>query len=184
MTGHAASHVYFGLNPMWVSTCILAITYATIMSEKVNRSIIALVGAGVMILAGVLDQDEAIKGVDWNPIGLLTGLMILVSISRRSGMFQYLAIWSAKAAKAHPAGILFILQITPSVLSAFLDNVTSVLRIVPVTLAICDTLKVPAYPYLFAEIFASNIGGTATLIGDPPNILIGSQVGLTFNDFV
>ena len=184
MTANAASHVYFGLNPMWVSTCVLAITYATIMSEKVNRSIVALVGAGVMILPGVLDQDEAIKGIDWNTIGLLTGMMILVSISRRSGMFQYLAIWSAKAAKARPAGILFILQITTAVLSAFLDNVTTVLLIVPVTLAICTTLKVPAYPYLFAEIFASNIGGTATLIGDPPNILIGSQVGLTFNDFV
>ena len=111
-------------------------------------------------------------------------MMILVSISRRSGMFQFLAIWSAKAAKAHPAGILFILQITTAVLSAFLDNVTTVLLIVPVTLAICSTLKVPAYPYLFAEILASNIGGTATLIGDPPNILIGSQVGLAFNDFV
>ena len=184
MTAQAASHVYFGLNPMWVSTCVLAITYATIMSEKVNRSIVALVGAGVMVLVGVLDQDEAIKGIDWNTIGLLTGMMILVSISRRSGMFQYLAIWSAKAAKAHPTGILFILQITTAVLSAFLDNVTTVLLIVPVTLAICNTLKVPAYPYLFAEIFASNIGGTATLIGDPPNILIGSQVGLTFNDFV
>jgi Na+/H+ antiporter NhaD/arsenite permease-like protein len=184
MTANAASHVYFGLNPMWVSTGVLAITYATIMSEKVNRSIVALVGAGVMILIGVLDQDEAIKGIDWNTIGLLTGMMILVSISRRSGMFQYLAIWSAKAAKARPAGILFILQITTAVLSAFLDNVTTVLLIVPVTLAISSTLKVPAYPYLFAEIFASNIGGTATLIGDPPNILIGSQVGLTFNNFV
>jgi Na+/H+ antiporter NhaD/arsenite permease-like protein len=184
MTAHAASEVYFGLNPMWVSTCILAVTYASIMSEKVNRAIIALVGASVMIVVGVLDQNEAIKGIDWNTIGLLTGMMILVSISRRSGMFQYLAIWSAKAAKAHPAGILFILQITTAVLSAFLDNVTTVLLIVPVTLAICTTLKVPAYPYLFAEIFASNIGGTATLIGDPPNILIGSQVGLTFNDFV
>jgi Na+/H+ antiporter NhaD/arsenite permease-like protein len=184
MTAHAASHVYFGLNAMWVSTAVLAITYATIMSEKCNRAIVALVGAGVMIIIGVLDQEEAIRGVDWNTIGLLTGMMILVSISRRSGMFQYLAIWSAKAAKAHPAGILFILQITTAVLSAFLDNVTTVLLIVPVTLAICNTLKVPAYPYLFAEIFASNIGGTATLIGDPPNILIGSQVGLTFNDFV
>jgi Na+/H+ antiporter NhaD/arsenite permease-like protein len=184
MTAHAASHVFFGLNAMWVSTCILAITYATIMSEKVNRAIVALVGAGVMILVGVLDQEEAIHGIDFNTIGLLTGMMILVSISRRSGMFQFLAVWSAKAAKAHPAGILFILQITTAVLSAFLDNVTTVLLIVPVTLAICGTLKVPVYPYLFAEIFASNIGGTATLIGDPPNILIGSQVGLTFNDFV
>ncbi len=184
MTAHAVSHVFFGLNAMWVSTCILALTYAIIMSEKVNRAIVALVGAGVMILVGVLDQEEAIHGIDWNTIGLLTGMMILVSISRRSGMFQYLAVWSAKAAKAHPAGILFILQITTAVLSAFLDNVTTVLLIVPVTLAICGTLKVPAYPYLFAEILASNIGGTATLIGDPPNILIGSQVGLAFNDFV
>ena len=87
---------------MWVSTCILAITYATIMSEKVNRAIVALVGAGVMILVGVLDQEEAIHGIDFNTIGLLTGMMILVSISRRSGMFQYLAVWSAQAAKAHP----------------------------------------------------------------------------------
>ncbi len=184
MTAHAASQVYFGLNPMWVSTCILAITYAVIMSEKVNRAIVALVGAGIMILVGVLDQNEAIKGIDWNTIGLLTGMMILVSVSRRSGMFQYLAVWSAQAAKAHPGGILFMLQFTTALLSAFLDNVTTVLLIVPVTLAICTTLKVPAYPYLFAEIFASNIGGTATLIGDPPNILIGSQVGLTFNQFV
>ena len=184
MSAHAVSHVFFGLNPMWVSTVILAVTYAVIMSEKVNRAVVALIGAGVMILVGVLDQEEAIKGVDWNTIGLLTGMMILVSISRRSGMFQYLAVWSAKAAKAHPAGILFILQITTAVLSAFLDNVTTVLLVVPVTLAICKTLRVPAYPYLFAEIFASNIGGTATLIGDPPNILIGSQVGLSFNDFV
>ena len=184
MTAHAASHVYFGLNAMWVSTSILAITYAAIMSEKVNRAIVALIGACVMVIVGVLDQEEAFKGIDWNTLGLLTGMMILVSISRRSGMFQYLAIWSAKAARAHPAGILFILQITTAVVSAFLDNVTTVLLIVPVTLAICSTLKVPAYPYLFAEIFASNIGGTATLIGDPPNILIGSQAGLSFNEFV
>ncbi len=184
MTGHAASSVYFGLNPMWVSTVILAVTYAIIMSEKINRAIIALIGAAVMIVVGVFSQEEAIKGIDWNTIGLLTGMMILVSVSRRSGMFQYVAIWSAQAAKAHPAGILFLLQITTAVLSAFLDNVTTVLLIVPVTLAITKELDVPAYPYLFAEIFASNIGGTATLIGDPPNILIGSQVGISFNDFV
>jgi len=111
-----------------------------------------------MILIGVFDQDEALKGIDWNTIGLLTGMMILVSISRRSGMFQYIAIWSAQAAKAHPAGILFLLQITTAVLSAFLDNVTTVLLIVPVTLAIAKELEVPVYPYLFAEVFASNIG--------------------------
>ena len=184
MDSHVASNIYFGLNPMWVSTCILAITYAIIISEKVNRSIIALIGAGAMVIVGVMDQHEALRGVDWNTIGLLTGMMILVSISRRSGMFQYVAVWSAQAAKAHPAGILFLLQITTAVLSAFLDNVTTVLLIVPVTLAITRELDVPAYPYLFAEIFASNIGGTATLIGDPPNILIGSQVGLSFNEFV
>jgi Na+/H+ antiporter NhaD/arsenite permease-like protein len=181
---HAASNVYFGLNPMWVSTVILAVTYAIIMSEKVNRAIVALIGASIMILVGVFDQTEAIKGIDWNTIGLLTGMMILVSVSRRSGMFEYIAIWSAQAAKAHPAGMLFLLQIATGVLSAFLDNVTTVLLVVPVTLAICKELEVPAYPYLFAEIFASNIGGTATLIGDPPNILIGTQVGLSFNQFV
>jgi Na+/H+ antiporter NhaD/arsenite permease-like protein len=184
MTAHAASHVYFGLNPMWVSTCILAITYATIMSEQVNRAIVALAGAGIMIIVGVLGQEEAIKGVDWNTLGLLTGMMILVSVSRRSGMFEFVAVWSARVAKAHPGGIMILLQVATAVLSALLDNVTTVLLIVPVTIAITKTLKVPPYPYLFAEIMASNIGGTATLIGDPPNIIIGSQVGLTFNDFI
>jgi Na+/H+ antiporter NhaD/arsenite permease-like protein len=183
MGGHAPN-VYFGLNAMWVSTCLLAVTYAVIISEKINRAIVALLGAGLMVVVGVMNQEEALKGVDWNTIGLLTGMMILVSVSRRSGMFQYVAVWSAKAAKAHPAGILFLLQITTAVLSAFLDNVTTVLLVVPVTLAITKELDVPPYPYLFAEVFASNIGGTATLIGDPPNILIGSQVGLDFNAFV
>jgi Na+/H+ antiporter NhaD/arsenite permease-like protein len=181
---HEAPHVYFGLSPLWVSTCILAITYAVIISEKVNRAIVALVGACLMIASGVLTQEEAIKGIDFNTIGLLTGMMILVSISRRSGMFEFVAIWTAQRAKAHPAGILFLLQIATAVLSAFLDNVTTVLLIVPVTLGIVRTLEVPAYPYLFAEIFASNIGGTATLIGDPPNILIGSLAGLDFNAFI
>jgi Na+/H+ antiporter NhaD/arsenite permease-like protein len=178
------SQIYFGFNPMWVSTGILLITYALIMTEKVNRAIVALLGAGLMVIVGVLDQAEAIKGVDWNTLGLLTGMMILVSISRRSGMFQYVAVRAAQIAKAHPATILILLQITTGVLSALLDNVTTVLLVVPVTLAITRELEVPPYPFLFAEIFASNIGGTATLIGDPPNILIGSQVGLTFNDFV
>jgi Na+/H+ antiporter NhaD/arsenite permease-like protein len=98
MTAHAASNVYFGMNPMWVSTCILLITYAVIMTEKVNRAIVALVGASIMVIVGVLDQEEAIHGIDWNTIGLLTGMMILVSISRRSGMFEYLAVRSAQFA--------------------------------------------------------------------------------------
>jgi Na+/H+ antiporter NhaD/arsenite permease-like protein len=184
MEAESLSNVYFGLDPLFVSTVILVVTYAIIISEKVNRSIIALLGAGLMVVVGVMDQAEALEGVDWNTIGLLTGMMILVSVSRRSGMFQYLAIWSAQAAGARPAGILILLQVTTAVISAFLDNVTTVLLIVPVTMAIAKELKVPPYPFLFAEIFASNIGGTATLIGDPPNILIGSQVGLDFNAFV
>jgi Na+/H+ antiporter NhaD/arsenite permease-like protein len=181
---HTASQIYFGMNPMWVATCLLLVTYALIMTEKVNRAIIALLGAGAMVIIGVMDQHEALRGVDWNTLGLLAGMMILVSISRRSGMFQYVAVRAAQWAKAHPAGILLLLQITTAILSSLLDNVTTVLLVVPVTLAITKQLDVPPYPFLFAEIFASNIGGTATLIGDPPNILIGSQVGLSFNDFV
>src|SRR4029077_6879875 len=183
MSGHGSA-VYFGLSPMWVSTVILAVTYAIIMSEKINRAIIALIGASVMILVGVFSQEEAIRGIDWNTIGLLTGMMILVSISRRSGMFEYIAIWSAQAAKAHPAGILFILQITTAVLSAFLDNVTTVLLIVPVTLVIAKELEVPVYPFLVGEVFPPNIRGTRALIGQPPNILNGTQAGLSFNEFV
>ena len=181
---HFVPHIFFGLDPMMVSTVILCVTYAVIIWDKLNRAIVALLGASVMIVVGALDQDEALKGIDWNTIGLLTGMMILVSISRRSGMFQYLAIWSAQKAKASPAGILLLLQITTAVVSALLDNVTTVLLVVPVTLAITKELDVPPYPFLFAEVFASNIGGTATLIGDPPNILIGSLVGLDFNDFI
>src|SRR5229473_3457600 len=184
MTDPMVSNVYFGLSPLWVATALLLLTYAVIISEQINRSVVTLVGAAVMVVLGVMSQEEAIRGIDWNTIGLLAGMMILVSISRRSGMFQYVAIWSAKAARAHPAGILFLLQVTTAVVSAFLDNVTTVLLIVPVTLAITKELEVPPYPFLFGEVFASNIGGTATLIGDPPNILIGSLAGLDFNAFV
>lgn len=182
--GQFVPQVIFGLNPAWVSTVILVAVYGVIMSERLNRAIIALVGAGVMIVVGCLDQVEAVKGIDFNTIALLTGMMILVSITRRCGVFQAVAIWSVKAAKAKPWGILLMLQITTAVVSALLDNVTTVLLIVPVTLAITKELQVPPYPFLFAEVFASNIGGTATLIGDPPNILIGSMVGLSFNEFV
>ena len=184
MTDPMVSNVYFGLSPLWVSTVLLILTYAVIISEQINRSVVTLVGASVMVVFGVMTQEEAIRGIDWNTIGLLAGMMILVSISRRSGMFQYMAIWSAKAARAHPAGILFLLQVTTAVVSAFLDNVTTVLLIVPVTLAITKELEVPPYPFLVGEVLASNIGGTATLIGDPPNIMIGSQAGLAFDDFV
>src|SRR6185312_10759720 len=180
----AAPHVIFGLSPLWVATAILLATYVLIVTERFNRSIIALLGGGVMIVSGVLTQQEAIRGIDFNTIALLTGMMVLVAISRRCGMFEYLAIWSAKKGRAQPWAMLLMLSVTTAVVSAFLDNVTTVLLIAPVTLAVTRELEVPPYPFLFAEIFASNIGGTATLIGDPPNIIIGSAAGLSFNDFV
>ena len=176
--------VLFGLNPMWTSTVLLLCVYAAIIQDRINRAIVALLGIAAMILPGLLTQEEAMRGVDVNTIGLLTGMMILVSISRRSGVFQYVAIRAAQQAKAKPAGILLLLSVATAALSALLDNVTTVLLVVPVTLHICKELEVPPYPFLFAEVLASNIGGTATLIGDPPNILIGSLAGLSFNAFV
>lgn len=183
MTPHVPD-IMLGLNPVWVATVLLVLTYVLIITERLNRSIIALLGGGMMIISGVLTQDEAIAGIDFNTIALLTGMMVLVSISRRCGMFEYLAVWSSKKGRAQPWAMLLILSLTTAVLSAFLDNVTTVLLIAPVTLGVTRELKVPPYPFLFAEIFASNIGGTATLIGDPPNIIIGSAAGLSFNDFV
>ncbi|MFA6289917.1 MAG: ArsB/NhaD family transporter [Opitutaceae bacterium] len=173
-----------GLNPVWVAVGILLLTYAAIMTERLNRAIVALLGAVIMIAAGILTQTEAVSGIDFNTIGLLTGMMVIVSISRKSGIFEYLAIWAAKLAKGSPAGILALLVLVTAVVSALLDNVTTVLLIVPVTLVICTQLKVPPYPFLLSQVLASNIGGTATLIGDPPNIIIGAQVGLSFNDFL
>ena len=168
---------------MWVAAILFIITYGVVMSEKVNRAIVALVAAGLMIILGVLNQEAAIRGIDFNTIGLLIGMMLIVAITRQSGIFQYLAIWAAKKVNANPWGILVMISLVTAVTSAFLDNVTTVLLVVPVTLLITEELKVKPYPYLFAMIFSSNIGGTATLIGDPPNIMIGSATGLTFNDF-
>ncbi len=185
MEGHAADpSTLFGLDPMWLATTILIITYAVIISEKLNRAIIALIGAMLMIMAGLLTQEQAVAGIDFNTIGLLVGMMIIVSITRKSGVFEYLAIRSAKIVKASPAGILAMLAAVTAVASAFLDNVTTVLLMVPVTLAITEALQVNPYPFLFSQILASNIGGTATLIGDPPNILIGTLANLSFNQFV
>jgi Na+/H+ antiporter NhaD/arsenite permease-like protein len=178
------SAAIFGLDPLWLATTVMIVTYGVIISEKLNRSIIALLGAMLMIMLGLLTQEQAVAGIDFNTIGLLVGMMIIVSITRKCGVFEYLAIWSAKLVKASPAGILAMLAVVTAVVSAFLDNVTTVLLVVPVTLVITEALKVNPYPFLFSQIIASNIGGTATLIGDPPNILIGGQVGLSFNDFV
>ena len=183
---HAATgaQVIFGLDATWLAASLFVVTYGLIMIERVNRAIIALLAAGLMILSGVLTQEAAIQGIDFNTIGLLTGMMIIVAVTRQSGVFQFLAIWSAKSVGASPWGILVMLVLVTAVFSALLDNVTTVLLIVPVTLLITDELKLNPYPFLFSEIFASNIGGTATLIGDPPNIMIGSAVGLSFNDFL
>ncbi len=180
----AASGVFLGLNPLWLATVVMIVTYGVIISERLNRSIIALLGAMLMIMFGLLTQEQAVAGVDFNTIGLLVGMMVIVSITRKSGVFEYLAIWSAKLVKANPAGILAMLAVVTAVVSALLDNVTTVLLVVPVTLVITEALKVNPYPFLFSQILASNVGGTATLIGDPPNILIGGQVGLSFNDFL
>jgi len=174
----------FGLSPMWFAGILFTLTYVLIVTERLNRAIIAMFAAAAMIMSGLLTQQAAVQGVDFNTIGLLTGMMVIVGITRDSGIFQYLAIKSAKMVKADPWGILVMLMLVTAFLSALLDNVTTVLLIAPITLLITDTLKINPYPYLFAEIFASNIGGTATLIGDPPNIMIGSATGLSYNDFL
>ncbi|MDX8393483.1 MAG: ArsB/NhaD family transporter [Mariprofundales bacterium] len=176
--------VIFGLDPLWVATSILLIVYAVIMMERFNRAVLALLGAGLMILCGVINQQQAVAGIDFNTIGLLTGMMVIVAISQKTGMFQYVAIKAAKLAKGDPWWIMVLLAVVTAVFSAFLDNVTTVLLIAPVTLLITDALGVKPYPFLFIQILASNIGGTATLIGDPPNIMIGSQAGLSFSDFL
>jgi Na+/H+ antiporter NhaD/arsenite permease-like protein len=179
-----ATHLIFGWDPFWVSSLLFIATYAVIVSEKVNRAIVSLLGASLMISLGVLNQETAIEGIDFNTLGLLSGMMVIVAITKRSGVFQYVAVWSAKRVQAKPWGILLMLSLVTALFSALLDNVTTVLLIAPVTLLISHELKLSPYPFLFAEIFASNIGGTATLIGDPPNIMIGSAVNLSFNDFI
>lgn len=163
---------------------VFIITYALIMSEKVHRAIAALLGGMILIIGGVLSQDKAIAHIDWNTLGLLIGMMIIVGITRRTGVFQYLAIKAVRIAKGEPIRILIALATITAILSAFLDNVTTVLLIVPITFTIADSMDLNPIPFLMSQILASNIGGTATLIGDPPNIMIGSQTHLGFVDFL
>lgn len=170
-------------NPQIVATVILLVSYVILFTEKLNRAVVALLGASVMIFAGILTQKSAIEGIDFNTISLLIGMMVIVNITEKSGLFQFVAIWGAKKVKAHPLGIMIVLTFVTALFSAFLDNVTTVLLIVPVTFQITRKLEINPFPYLILEIFASNIGGTATLIGDPPNILIGSALKLSFVDF-
>ncbi len=178
------SDVIFGWNPMITAATVLFFVYVFIISERLNQSIIALIGASAMIYLGILNQEMAIEGIDFNTIFLLIGMMIIVGIMKNSGVFQFVAIMSAKTVKANPRALLVVLAWITAFFSAMLDNVTTVMLIVPITLLLTEQLKLKPYPFLVALIFASNVGGTATLIGDPPNILIGSAVGLGFMDFV
>ena len=180
----SAGGVVLGLSPLAVSLGVFVFTYAAIISERINRSVVALLGAGLMVFSGVINQHEAFQGIDLNTISLLTGMMVIVAITQKSGVFQYVAIAAAKAVRADPWGLMLMLSLVTALFSALLDNVTTVLLIAPVTLLITDSLRLKPYPYLFAVIFASNIGGTATLIGDPPNIMIGSAAKLSFNAFL
>jgi Na+/H+ antiporter NhaD/arsenite permease-like protein len=177
-------NIIFGWDPMITATVVMLMAYAFITTERINRAIIALLGAGLMIFLGVMNQDLAIRGIDFNTIFLLIGMMAIVSITGRTGVFQYVATFAAKSVKANPRALLAVLAIITAFFSAILDNVTTVMLVVPITLLLTDQLKLNPYPFLFSQIFASNIGGMATLIGDPPNILIGSAVGLSFIDFV
>ena len=178
------NELFSGLNAGTIAVSIVTICYLILFTEKLNRAVIALLGAAVMIVSGIMTQAQAIAGIDFNTISLLVGMMIIVGITEKSGLFQYIAVWSAKMVHAHPIGLMAVLTAVTAFFSAFLDNVTTVLLIVPVTFQITQKLKVNPFPYLILEIFASNIGGTATLIGDPPNILIGSALNLSFMDFV
>ena len=167
-----------------VAIVIFVAAYALIISEKVHRTIVGLFGAMLMILFGILDQETAVHHIDFNTLGLLMGMMIIVNITSETGLFNFLAIWAAQKVKARPIALLVVLSSITMVCSALLDNVTTVLLTVPITFSITSQLKVDVMPYLISQILASNIGGTATLIGDPPNIMIGSAVGLDFMAFV
>ncbi|MCW8962406.1 MAG: ArsB/NhaD family transporter [Gammaproteobacteria bacterium] len=180
----AHNATFLGLDPVLLSVVLLVGTFIILLSEKFNRTVVALIGAGLVILSGVLTQQQAITGIDFNTIGLLTGMMIIVAITRLTGLFELVAIWAVHLVKGDPRGVLIVLSLVTAVFSAFLDNLTTVLLVVPIVMLIVDKLEVSPYPFLISQILASNIGGTATLIGDPPNILIGSATGFTFSDFL
>ncbi|GGE57005.1 membrane protein [Pullulanibacillus camelliae] len=164
---------------------LFIVAYVFIVSEKIHRTIVAMIGGLLMIAFHFVDQESAIHHIDWNTLGLLTGMMIIVSITAETGLFKYIAIFSAKRVKGNPLKILIILSMITAIGSAFLDNVTTVLLIVPVTFSITRQLGVSPIPYLMSEIMLANIGGTATMIGDPPNIMIGSRVeDISFIDFI
>lgn len=161
------------------------VAYAFIVSEKIHRTIVAMIGGILVVVMGITNQETALHHIDFNTLGLLIGMMIIVGITAETGLFNYIAVWAAKKAGGHPVRILIALCLVTAVGSAFLDNVTTVLLMVPVTFSITRQLKVTPIPYFITQILACNIGGTATLIGDPPNIMIGSAVKeLTFMSFI
>jgi Na+/H+ antiporter NhaD/arsenite permease-like protein len=171
-----------------VAVTVFAAVYVLIATEKVHRTLAALVGADVVAAVGIVGAEDMFfsdeTGVDWNVIFLLFGMMVIVSVLRDTGVFEYVAIWAAKRAKGRPFRVMALLSLITAVASSGLDNVTTVLLVAPVTILVCQRIGVRPEAYLIAEALASNIGGTATLIGDPPNIIIASRGGLTFNDFI
>jgi Na+/H+ antiporter NhaD/arsenite permease-like protein len=173
---------------MVVAIVIFTVVYILIASERINRVAAALGGAGLMLALGVVGADDAFfsqdTGIDWNVIFLLFGMMVIVGVLRQTGIFEYIAIWAAKRAGGRPFRVMVLLCLITAVASAALDNVTTVLLIAPVTLLVCEQIGVRPVPFLIAEALASNIGGTATLVGDPPNLIVASRSGLGFNDFL
>lgn len=167
-----------------LSVIIFTAAYVLIIIDKLDRAVVAMCGAILMILLRILSQEKAFEGIDFNTIGLLISMMVMVMILKRSGIFEYLAVRIVKTVKAEPAAILVFLSIATGILSAFLDNVTTIMLIIPITLSIAKDLHVNPAPFIISEVFASNVGGSATLIGDPPNIMIGSGAGLSFMDFI
>lgn len=170
------------MNPVWLAGSIFLLTYALIVSERIHRTISALLGGLAMILF-VIPQDTAFHSIDWNVIFLLAGMMIIANVLKETGLFQWIALQAVRLGKGDPFQVLIVLSLITAVGSALLDNVTIVILIAPVTLFVASTLRVSPIPFLIAEILASNIGGMATLIGDPPNILIGSAAGIDFVTF-
>lgn len=175
-------------NPFNISLVIFIVTFGLIVTEKVHRTVIAFFGAVVMVLFGILGDfyhpSDAIKAIDFNTIGLLMGMMVLIAILEKTGAFQYLGIFVAKKTKGNPWLLVVALGTLTTVLSLILDNVTTIILIVPVTIVITKILKINPIPILMAEALLSDTGGVATLVGDPPNIMIGSAAGFSFNDFL
>ncbi|MDO8784889.1 MAG: ArsB/NhaD family transporter [Syntrophales bacterium] len=183
----ASNQVVMGMS-FWTATAIFLLAYGLIISEKIHKTIVAIFGAALMIVLGIVTQEDAFHsmdlGVDWNVIFLLISMMIIINIMKPTGVFEYIAIKSAKAAKGKPFMIMAIFSVVTATVSAFLDNVTTVLLIAPVTLLICQALELDVVPFLITEALASNIGGTATLIGYTPNIMIASKAHLDFMAFI